>query len=236
MFSRMGTTDHEELIKQFQTILPGIANEVADFFLSANDWVLAQAITSYFDNAGQDIGAQLKIFNRPKPMAVFQFRDDGVTQYQSDTVFSKQWLVTNSGTVAWPASCTLEFINGHQLGGPSSMPAPALAPGQTIDVTLTFRTPAEAGDYAGSWQMSTNDEHAIMFGEPIWVVVNVVPNPNQVHMGWGMNVQQPQQFQPQQFQPQQFQPQQFQPQQFQQQYQQQQQFTFSDGTADGEMF
>jgi hypothetical protein len=225
MFSRMGTTDHEELIKQFQTILPGITNEVADFFLSANDWVLAQAITSYFDNAGQDIGAQLKIFNRPKPMAVFQYRDDGVNQYQSDTAFSKQWLVTNSGNIPWPASCTLEFISGDQLAGPNSMPAPALAPGQTIDVTLSFRTPPEAGDYAGSWQMSTNDENAIMFGEPIWVVVNVIPNPNQVHMGWGMNVQQPQ-FQPQQFQT-----------QFQQQQQyQQQQFTFSDGTADGEMF
>lgn len=68
MFSRMGTTDHDELIKQFQTIVPGTPNEsmlkfqefhfsslemqnsiifsqsyllVADFFLSASDWTLA---------------------------------------------------------------------------------------------------------------------------------------------------------------------------------------------------
>jgi hypothetical protein len=237
MFSRLGTTDHDVLIQQFQTILPGIATEVADFFLSASDWVLAQAISAYFDNAGgQDMSAQLKLLNRPKPMANFQLQDDGVIQYPADSSFSKQWLVTNSGNIPWPESCTLEYITGDQLGGPRSMPAPSLAPGQTIDVSLTFRTPSQPGDYAGSWQMSTNEgEHSTMFGEPIWVCVNVIANPNQVTMGWG--VQQPQQqfqqFQQQQFQqPQQFQQQFQQPQQFQQQ---QQQFTFSDGTADREM-
>jgi hypothetical protein len=233
MFSRMGTTDHDVLIQQFQQILPGTANEVADFFLSASDWVLAHAISAYFDNAGgQDMSAQLKLLNRPKPMATFQLQDDGVIQYPADTSFSKQWIVTNSGNIPWPASCTLEYITGDQLGGPRSMPAPALVPGQTIDVSLTFRTPSQPGDYAGSWQMSTNDgEHSTMFGEPIWVCVSVIANPNQVPtmMGWG--IQQPQQQQFQQFQ----QPQQFQQFQQPQQFPQQQQFTFSDGTADREM-
>lgn len=63
--------------------------DIINFFQSA--------ISSYFDNSGLDFGAQLKILNRPKPMANFQLRDDGVTQYYSDTAFSKQWVVTNSG-------------------------------------------------------------------------------------------------------------------------------------------
>jgi len=233
MFSRMGTTDHDELIKQFQTILPGTSNEACDFFLSANDWVLANAISSYFDhNGGQDLNAQLRILNKPRPSASFQMKDDGVMQYFTDSQFSKQWLVTNDGNIAWPENCTLEFVNGDRIGGPQSMAAPALPPGHTIDVTISFRTPSQPGDYAGSWQMSTNDgNHSVMFGEPIWLVVNVVQNPNQpAIMGWGINMPQPQQQQQQQQQ--QFQQYQ-QPQQ--QQFQQQHQYTFSDGTTDREM-
>jgi hypothetical protein len=33
--------------------------------------------------------------------------------------------------------------------------------------------------------MSTNGNKSNVFGEQIWVVVSVIPNPNQIQMGWG---------------------------------------------------
>jgi len=186
MFSQLGTTDHEELIRQFQIIIPGTTQEVYNFFLSANNWVLANAISSYFDHNGNDHNGNDQNNNlNSKPNSCFQLQDDGADQYHPDTMFFKKWLVTNSGPIAWPNTSILKFTTGDQLGGPISIQAPPLPPNQTIDITIGFKSPSIPGDYAGSWQLSTSNDNSMLFGEPIWVVISVIPNPNQVQMGWG---------------------------------------------------
>lgn len=39
-FVKLGTTDHDELVQQFQTIVPAAERDVAAFFLEANNWGL----------------------------------------------------------------------------------------------------------------------------------------------------------------------------------------------------
>lgn len=202
MFSQMGTTDHDELVKQFQTILPGTTQEVCNFFLSANNWVLSNSISSYFDhyydngNNGNNGNIQSNIqsnniqsnnINGIKPNACFQLQDDGVDQYYPDTVFYKKWFVTNSGTVPWPTTSTLRFISGEWFNGPISMQAPPLSPNQTTDVTIKFKTPTIPGEHVGCWQLTTNDSNATVFGEPFWLVIYVIPDPNKIQMGWGVS-------------------------------------------------
>eukprot|EP01126_Amoeba_proteus_P035312 TRINITY_DN3556_c0_g1_i2.p1 TRINITY_DN3556_c0_g1~~TRINITY_DN3556_c0_g1_i2.p1 ORF type:complete len:218 (+),score=51.23 TRINITY_DN3556_c0_g1_i2:69-722(+) len=180
LFQRMGTTDHDQLIKQFQTIVSEVDTATCTFFLEASNWTLQTAIASYFDttSGNENFSQQQAILNRPKPNASFVLQDDGVQFYYTDSTFVKVWQATNSGLVAWPVGCSLDFISGDILGGPSKLPAPPLPPGSTVDITLNFRTPHNPGQYAGSWMMTTGGVSPMMFGEPIWVIANVVPNPH----------------------------------------------------------
>jgi hypothetical protein len=79
------------------------------------------------------------------------------------------WTFRNSGVTTWPADSRLMFIDGHQIGGPQTVPF-VLEPGQEAPVPVNFKTPAEAGTYAGCWRMQCSLGY---FGEPIWVVLNV---------------------------------------------------------------
>jgi len=188
MFQKMGTTDHDELMMQFQKIIPTATTELAHFFLEASSWNLQMAILSYIDHIGdqEKVSQQMAVLNRPKPSAVFSLKDDGVPGYFTDISFVKEWSVTNNGTVTWPEGCSLDFVGGDQLGGPQKVTAAALPPGVTTSIALNFRTPSRPGQYAGSWMMTTTGAHPMMFGEPIWVVVNVAQNPHsQIQAGWG---------------------------------------------------
>lgn len=40
LFAKLGTTDHDELIKQMQTIIPGVDAALCTFFLEASNWTL----------------------------------------------------------------------------------------------------------------------------------------------------------------------------------------------------
>jgi len=170
LFQKMGTTDHEVLIKQFQTIVEGVDDDTCRFFLEANNWTLQNAIASFFDYGGPSKSSQNVV--RPK-MSFMSEPDDGKPK-PAGTPFTKRWRIQNSGNEKWPHDCTIEFIGGQQLNGPDSQRVPALPPGQHIDMSVNLVTPPTAGTYAGSWMMCTNNNGMpIMFGEPIWVIVTV---------------------------------------------------------------
>ena len=60
MFQKLGTTDHDVLIKQMQTIIPGIDPGLASFFLEASNWTLqVVAITCRFSTHSSDCNSQL---------------------------------------------------------------------------------------------------------------------------------------------------------------------------------
>jgi len=175
MFQKMGTTDHEQLIKQFQTIIPSAETDISRFFLEANNWSLQNSIASFFENNGTEL--KNLILRRQPPQMSFSLKDDGVFQYLVGTPFRKVWHVRNTGSVPWPQGCTFDHMGGDSLGVIPSIPIPSLAPGEGGDLSIDFRTPLAPGEYHGYWMMCTSGENAIHFGEPFWVIISAIAHP-----------------------------------------------------------
>jgi hypothetical protein len=84
----------------------------------------------------------------------------------------------NNGTCTWKTSYRVVLVSGDMMGGHNLMPLPReVAPGETIDLAMTFKAPLILGSYRGNWQIR-NDKGEI-FGttatsnRPFWVAVRV---------------------------------------------------------------
>jgi hypothetical protein len=72
------------------------------------------------------------------------------------TTFTKTWSIQNSGTCFWDASWQLIFYDGDLMDGITvySFPQPA-QPGETVEVPIILRAPAEGGQHTGEWMLKT---------------------------------------------------------------------------------
>ncbi len=87
---------------------------------------------------------------------------DGTVFKPADS-FNKTWRLKNIGTCAWSADYSLAFASGEQLGAPASVKlTSAVAPGATIDVTVTMTAPNAAGTYRSYWQLKNTA--GVLFG------------------------------------------------------------------------
>ncbi len=100
------------------------------------------------------------------------------SSFPAGTSFTKTWRLMNSGTCTWTTAYSLVFSSGAQMGAPASVALPnSVAPGQTLDLTLSLTAPAVAGHYRGDWLLA--DASAVHFGlgagadSPFWVDINV---------------------------------------------------------------
>ena len=100
------------------------------------------------------------------------------TVFQPGTTFTKTWRLKNIGTCTWTTSYSLVFDSGAQMGGPASVNLPnSVAPGQTVDVTVTLTAPTTAGNYIGYWKFQ--NASGVNFGigssanNTWWVEINV---------------------------------------------------------------
>jgi len=102
---------------------------------------------------------------------------DGTT-YTPSTAFVKTWRLKNIGTCTWTSSYSLVFVSGDQMGGPSAVALPAsVAPGQTIDLSVSLVAPATVKAYTGNWMLKNASGVAFGFGPGgnsyFWVSINV---------------------------------------------------------------
>jgi hypothetical protein len=88
--------------------------------------------------------------------------------------FVKTWRVRNSGTCDWGAGYTLVFVSGAQMGGPASVPLPAVAAGGEAEVSVNQTAPGAYGTHKGTWRMRADD--GTTFGVNLSVLI-VVPAP-----------------------------------------------------------
>lgn len=106
---------------------------------------------------------------------------DGTT-YQPNTSFSKTWRLKNVGTCVW-SNYSLMFDSGEKMGGPDSAVIPAtVAPGQTVDITISLTAPATTGGlYRGYWKLKNSS--GIPFGigyagtKSFWVEIRTAGTP-----------------------------------------------------------
>ncbi len=105
------------------------------------------------------------------------------TEFSPGEEFVKSWRLRNTGTCPWIDGYSLVFVNGDQMGSPETQPLPkVVAPGQTVDVSVTLTAPEELGEYLGRWQIS--DANGELFGvggfieETIYTrIIVAVPGP-----------------------------------------------------------
>jgi hypothetical protein len=100
------------------------------------------------------------------------------TSFAAGTTFNKTWRLKNVGSCTWSTSYQLVFYSGTQMGGPSALTFPqSVAPGQTVDLTVSLTAPNTAGSYRGYWMFK--NASGALFGigaqanKPWWVDIKV---------------------------------------------------------------
>ncbi len=92
-------------------------------------------------------------------------------------VFTSTWRIGNSGTCPWYIPDRIVYLYGNapesRMG---SLPVPierAVAPGESVQISVRLKAPVKPGDYGGVWQMV--DGRSIPFGERLQLIVSVIP-------------------------------------------------------------
>lgn len=95
--------------------------------------------------------------------------------------FVKTWRLINLGTCTWNSSYQLVFDHGDSLGLPDNyaqtLTSGSVAPGQTVDVSVSLTAPSASKTYTGYWRF--RDPNGILFGiggSGAWVVKIQVVN------------------------------------------------------------
>ena len=83
------------------------------------------------------------------------------TQLSAGEVFTKTWRLQNRGTCTWTPDYMLVYTSGDQMGSTTAVRLPGnVAPGQTVDVSVTLTAPAVNG-YQRSYWMLRNPSGAL---------------------------------------------------------------------------
>jgi hypothetical protein len=76
------------------------------------------------------------------------------TQLLAGEVFTKTWRLQNRGTCTWTPDYMLVYTSGNPMGSTTALRLPGyVAPGQTVDVSVTLTAPALAGYHIGYWML-----------------------------------------------------------------------------------
>ena len=85
-------------------------------------------------------------------------------------VFTKTWLVENSGTCPWRPGFQVVLIGGLAMGGSPFRVAQTVGPGGQIQVSIKMATPTnQTGVVQGTWKMADGD--GVQFGDFLTVVI-----------------------------------------------------------------
>ncbi|MBV6396858.1 MAG: hypothetical protein HFACDABA_02460 [Anaerolineales bacterium] len=77
--------------------------------------------------------------------------------------FKKTWRLKNAGTCTWSTSYSLVYASGEKMGSTLSVAMPkAVAPGESVDVSVDMSAPSAAGKYRGNWQLK--NASGVLFG------------------------------------------------------------------------
>ena len=92
--------------------------------------------------------------------------------------FVKTWRLENAGTCTWTPDYSLIFVSGDAMGAPASVPLnTSVAPGSTVDVSVTFQAPDSDGSYRSDWKLRNASN--LVFGtgsdgtKSFWVQIKV---------------------------------------------------------------
>ncbi|HUV90440.1 MAG TPA: NBR1-Ig-like domain-containing protein [Anaerolineae bacterium] len=90
--------------------------------------------------------------------------------------FAQTWRFTNKSQAAWCKGATLHlanadgYIRGDQLQAPASVAVPDIAPGETVNVQIDLKAPADLSTYQGHWHLQVQDDPTPVASGPFVVV------------------------------------------------------------------
>jgi hypothetical protein len=85
------------------------------------------------------------------------------TQFAPGDTFTKVWRLKNRGTCTWTSDYMLVFTGGEQMGSTTAVRLPGtVAPGQTVDVSVTLTAPDKRGHFVGYWML--RNPSGVLFG------------------------------------------------------------------------
>jgi len=85
------------------------------------------------------------------------------TKFLPGETFTKIWRLKNRGTCTWTPDYMLVFVGGEQMGNTSAVRLSSyVAPGQSVDVSVTLTTPIIKGPYVGYWMLRNSS--GVLFG------------------------------------------------------------------------
>jgi len=99
------------------------------------------------------------------------------TEIAPGAAFEKIWELRNDGTCTWTTAYQVVFYSGAQMGGPPSQQLTTvdIAPGETVQIAITFIAPLEAGRHIGNWVLrnAAGATFGIGGASPFYVDINV---------------------------------------------------------------
>jgi murein DD-endopeptidase MepM/ murein hydrolase activator NlpD len=69
--------------------------------------------------------------------------------------FRKTWRIRNAGTTTWASGYTMAFFDKEKMGDGQSVPLPAAAPGQLVEVSVDLTAPQQTGLKRSTWMPRT---------------------------------------------------------------------------------
>lgn len=91
--------------------------------------------------------------------------------------FVKTWRLQNAGSCTWTTAYALVFVGKDRMGAPDAVPlAGSIAPGQTIDVSVTLTAPSDGGTYRADFKLRNASNAQFGIGpkdEPFYVQIKV---------------------------------------------------------------
>ncbi len=99
------------------------------------------------------------------------------TEIDPGESFVKTWRLKNDGSCTWSTAYAVVFAGGDQMGAPAStLLAASVAPGETIDISVTLKAPDDGARYRGDFKL--RNAANVLFGlgkdnKPFWVQIEV---------------------------------------------------------------
>lgn len=93
------------------------------------------------------------------------------THLAPNAAFIKVWRIRNTGTCPWTTAYEYRFAGGYQMAGNNINIPDVVAPGETIDLSITLVAPTSAGHYRGHWRLVAPD--GVAFGQMPYVDIVV---------------------------------------------------------------
>jgi hypothetical protein len=76
------------------------------------------------------------------------------TSLSTGQSFTKTWRIRNNGSCTWTSGYSLVFVSGNALSGPARVAfTSSVAPGATVDLSVTLVAPTSSGTYTGYWML-----------------------------------------------------------------------------------